>query len=165
MDFMHDTLADGRAVRVLTVLDVYTRECVALSAAAAFRGGDVARVLGAVGAERGLPQRINVDNGTEFTSKALDHWAYWNRIQLDFSRPGKPVDNTFIEAFNGTLRRECLSSHWFLSLDDLQHTLETWQDDYNNRRPHSSLADVPPAEFRAGGSSAPGRSQLEFSPA
>lgn len=165
MDFMHDTLADGRTVRVLTVLDVYTRESVAPIAATTFRGGDVARILGVVGAERGLPERITVDNGTEFTSRALDHWAYWNRIQLDFSRPGKPVDNTFIEAFNGTVRRECLSSHWFLSLDDLQRTLETWLDDYNNRRPHSSLADVTPAEFRAGGSSALGRSQLEFSPA
>src|SRR5262249_50492433 len=102
--------------------------------------------------------------GTEFTSKALDHWAYWNRLQLDFSRPGKPVDNTFIEAFNGTLRRECLSSHWFLNLEDLQRTLEIWQDDYNKQRPHSSLADVPPAEFRAGGGSALGRSQLETSP-
>jgi putative transposase len=125
MNFMHDTLADGRAVRILTVLDVFTRECIALIAATAFRGGDVARILGAVGVTRGLPERITVDNGTEFTSKALDHYAYWNRIQLDFSRPGKPVDNTFIEAFNGTLRRECLTSHWLLSLEDLQRTLET----------------------------------------
>lgn len=165
MDFMHDTLADGRAVRILTMLDVYTRECVALSAAATVRGGDVARIVGAVGVTRGLPERITVDNGTEFTSKALDHWAYWNKVQLDFSRPGKPVDNTFIEAFNGTLRRECLTSHWFLGLDDLQRTLETWRDDYNNRRPHSSLADIPPAEFCAGARSALGRNQLEFSPA
>ena len=165
MDFMHDTLADGRAVRILTMLDVYTRECLALIVAGTFRGGDVAQILRAVGSTRGLPERITVDNGTEFTSKALDHWAYWNKVQLDFSRPGKPADNTFIEAFNGTLRRECLTSHWFLSLDDLHCTLTTWQDDYNKRRPHSSLADVPPAEFRAGSGSASGRSQLEFSPA
>jgi putative transposase len=165
MDFMHDTLADGRAVRILTMLDVYTRECLALIAAATFRGSDVARILDTVGGTCGRPERITVDNGTEFTSKALDHYAYWNRIQLDFSRPGKPVDNTFIEAFNGTLRRECLTSHWFLSLDDLQRTLEAWQDDYNNRRPHSSLADVPPAEFRAGGGNALDRSRLAFSPA
>jgi putative transposase len=83
---------------------------------------------------------------------------------LDFSRPAKPVDNTFIEAFNGTLRRECLSLHWFLGLEDVQRTLEAWRDDYNNRRPHSSLADVPPAEFRAGACITLDRSQLEISP-
>lgn len=106
MDFMHDTLADGRAVRILTVLDVYARECVALVGAATFTGGDVARALTEASTERGLPQRITVDNGTEFTSRMLDHWAYWQHVALEFSRPGKPVDNPFIEAFNGTLRRE-----------------------------------------------------------
>jgi len=121
MDFVHDTLVDGRAVRILTVLDVYARECVALVAAQTFSGGEVARVLTAAGAERGLPKRITVD-GTEFTSRVLDHWAYWQHVALEFSRRGKPVDNTFIEAFNGTLRRECLSLHWFLNLEDLQQT-------------------------------------------
>lgn len=159
MDFMQDTLADGRPVRILTVIDVYTRECVAAVPAPTFRGGDVVQVLRQVASTRPLPQRIRVDNGTEFTSKALDHWAYWNRVALDFSRPAKPVDNTFMEAFNGTLRRECLSLHWFLGLDDLQRTLEAWRDDYNYRRPHSSLADVPPVEFGAGGGSALGRTQ------
>jgi putative transposase len=101
--------------------------------------------------------------GTEFTSKALDRWAYWNGVELDFSRPAKPVDNTFIEAFNGTLRRECLSLHWFLGLQDRESTLETWRDAYNHRRPHSSLADIPPAEFRSGACCDPDRSQLEFS--
>jgi len=163
MDFMQDSLADGRAVRILTVLDVYTRECVALAAAPTFRGADVARVLTQAGTARSLPTRINVDNGTEFTSRALDHWAYWNHVQLDFSRPGKPVDNTFIEAFNGTLRRECLSSHWFLGLEDLQQTLEAWRQDYNNQRPHSSLAGVPPAEFRAAGHVNHDRRELKIS--
>jgi putative transposase len=116
-------------------------------------------------APRALPKRIRVDNGTEFTSKALNHWAYWNGAELDFRRPAKPVDNTFIEAFTGTLRRECLSLHWFLGLEDLERTLEAWRDDYNHRRPHSSLADVPPAEFRTGVCCAPDRSQLEVSPA
>ena len=125
-------------------------------------GGAVARVLTAAGAERGLPKRITVDNGTEFTSRVLDHWAYWQHVALAFSRPGKPLDNTFIEAFNGTLRRECLSLHWFLNLEDLQQTLTTWRDDYNHHRPHSSLADVPPAEFRAGGAFTPDRSRLQF---
>ena len=151
----HDTLADGRAVRIVTVLDVYARECVALVGAATFTGGGVARALTEASTERGLPQRITVDNGTEFTSRMLDHWAYWQHVALEFSRPGKPVDNTFIEAFNGTLRRECLTLHWFLNLADLQQTLQTWRDDYNHHRPHSSLADVPPAEFLAGGAFIP----------
>jgi putative transposase len=163
MDFMLDTLADGRTVRILTVLDIYTRECVAAVAAPTFRGNDVVQVLSRLTARRARPARIRVDNGTEFTSKALDRWAYWNRVELDFSRPAKPVDNTFIEAFNGTLRRECLSLHWFLSPGDLQRTLEAWRDDYNNRRPHSSLADVPPAEFRAGTDVTEARSQFEIS--
>ena len=86
-----------------------------------------------------MPKRIRVDNGTEFTSKALDHWAYWNHVELDFSRPGKPADNAFIEAFNGTLRRECLSQHWFTDLDEVQGVLGHWRDDYNNHRPHSAF--------------------------
>jgi putative transposase len=105
MDFMHDTLVDGRLLRVLTLIDSYTRECLALAARTQFRGEDVAAVLQHIGTSRPLPARITVDNGTEFTSRALDAWAYWNRVQLDFSRPGKPVDNCLIEAFNGSLRR------------------------------------------------------------
>ena len=165
MDFMQDALADGRTVRIFTVLDVYTRECVAALAAPTFRGADVVRILSELASTRTLPKRLRVDNGTEFTSKALDRWAYWNGVELDFSRPAKPVDNTFIEAFNGTLRRECLSLHWFLGLEDLQRTLEAWRDDYNNRRPHSSLADVPPVEFRTGACCAPDRGELQLSQA
>lgn len=151
MDFMHDTLADGRSVRVLTAIDVFSRECVALKAGSGFTGFDVVGILTAASRARGAqPDRITVDNGTEFTSKALDHWAYWNGIQLDFSRPGRPADNPFIEAFNGTLRRECLSQHWFISLEDAQRTLDTWRDDYNNARPHGSLGQEAPARFRAG---------------
>lgn len=160
MDFIHDTLADGRTVRVLTAIDVFTRECVALEAARTFRGQDVARILGHAGARGSLPQRIHVDNGTEFTSKALDRWAYGNQVELDFSRPGKPTDNPFIEAFNATLRRECLSQHWFLSLQDTQATLDRWKEDYNNTRPHSSLDNQPPAHFRAGGAFIPDRNRL-----
>jgi putative transposase len=139
MDLMHDVLADGRAVRVFTLVDVLTRECVALRAAAQFKGTDVVDVLRDAGEQRGqLPAVIQCDNGTEFTSVALDHWAYWNRVQLDFSRPGKPVDNCVCEAFNGTVRRECLSMHWFVDLAEAQRTLEAWRLDYNNHRPHSS---------------------------
>jgi len=161
MDFMQDTLADGRLVRILTVLDLYSRECVVATAAPTFRGHDVAEVLSQVAASRGLPGRIRVDNGTEFTSKALDHWAYWHRVDLDFSRPGKPVDNTSIEAFNGTLRHECSSQHWFLSLQDVQRTLKAWRGDDNTQRPHSSLAGMPRAQFRAGGYFVPGRNRLQ----
>jgi putative transposase len=152
MDFMHDTLASRASIRVLTAIDVATRECVALVAAKRFTGDDVARIMGDAASERGKrPEQIRVDNGTEFTSKALDHWAYWNRVELDFSRPGKPGDNAFIEAFNGTLRRECLSQHWFLSIAEAQRILDEWKDDYNKHRPHRSLAGQTPAQFRAAG--------------
>lgn len=151
MDFMHDTLADGGRLRVLTILDTYTRECVALEAASSFRGGDVAKILGSAGRTRGdLPRRIQVDNGTEFTSKALDAWAYWNRVELVFSRPGKPVDNAYAESFNATVRRECLSQHWFQDLPDAREILERWKEEYNNERPHSSLGLETPARYRAG---------------
>jgi putative transposase len=151
MDFVHDTLAGGPLVRVLTLIDCHTRECLALVAQPRFRGDDVARTLTEVGAARGLPARITVDNGSEFTSQALDAWAYWNHVQLDFSRPGKPVDNTFIEAFNGSLRRECLSQHWFNSIAEAQHVLDTWREDYNTERPHSSLGHRSPREWITGG--------------
>ncbi len=163
MDFIHDTLVGGRTLRVLSVLDLCTRECLLLAADRSFRGEQVARVLGELGEERGLPARITVDNGTEFTSKALDHWAYWNRVRLDFTRPGKPVDNAHVEAFHGTLRRECLSQHWFLDLEDARRTLETWRTDYNNHRPHSSLGQMPPADYAAGGDFTEGRIGLRNS--
>ena len=116
MDFMHDTLATGQAIRVLTILDAYTRECLGLVAQTRFTGRDVARHLGRIAATRQTPATIGIDNGTEFTSRALDHWAYWNGVELDFSRPGRPGDNARIEAFNDRLRQECLAQHWFLSL-------------------------------------------------
>ena len=125
MDFMHDTLSGGCTLRVLTVLDVHTRECVALKAGRSFKGEDVAGTLSEAGVARAaLPDVISVDNGTEFTSRSLDHWAYWNRVRLDFSRPGKPTDNAHIEAFNSVLRRECLSQHWFIDLEDAQRILD-----------------------------------------
>ena len=160
VDFVHDTLAGGQTIRVLTAIDVHTRECVALVPQPAFAGADVARVLSAAGAGRGLPTVISVDNGTEFTSKALDHWAYWNHVTLDFSRPGKPTDNAQIESFNASLRRECLSQHWFISLADAVRRLGAWRDEYNNSRPHSSLQYRPPAHARTGGHFTPGPNRL-----
>ena len=152
MDFMQDVLRTGAKVRVFTLIDVWRRECVALRVAAKFTGSDVAAILSDVHRERGaLPSVIQCDNGTEFTSTALDHWAYWNKVQLDFSRPGKPVDNSLCEAFNGSLRRECLSQHWFASLDEADTILRAWQLEYNNHRPHSSLGLESPARFGGAG--------------
>ena len=149
MDFMQDVLADGRPVRVFTLVDAHTRECLALEAAPRFRGAEVAAILSAIITNRGKPQVIQCDQGTEFTSIALDQWAYWNHVRLDFSRRGTPGDNAVCEAFNGSVRRECLSQAYFLSYVDAQRTLENWKLDYNNHRPHSSLQQLPPAQFRA----------------
>ena len=113
---MSDQLFQGRRFRVLTLVDNFSRESLALRAAERFRGDDVVQVLEEVSAQRGLPRSIRVDNGPEFISKSLDWWAYFNGVKLDFSRPGKPTDNAFIESFNGKFRQECLNQHWFLSL-------------------------------------------------
>ncbi len=145
MDFMHDALASGRMLRIFTLIDVYTRECLALRPATGFSGAAVANVLADVAEQRSLPKRIQVDNGTEFTSKALDAWAYWNKLKLDFSRPGKPGDNAHIEAFNSLVRRECLSQHWFRSLEEADSILGAWKEEYNNPRPHGSLRQMTPA--------------------
>jgi putative transposase len=149
MDFVHDQTATGDRFRVLTIIDVFSRECLALEARPRFRGDDVAGVLSALLATRGRPVVIQCDQGTEFTSIALDAWAYWQHIPLDFSRRGRPGDNAINEAFNGSLRRECLSQHHFLSIADAQQRLNTWKDEYNNERPHSSLHDLAPAHFGA----------------
>lgn len=147
MDFMSEQLFQGRRFRILTLVDNFSRESLALQSASRFRGDDVVRILETVTAERGLPKTIRVDNGPEFISKSMDWWAYFNRVKLDFSRPGKPTDNAFIESFNGKFRQECLNQHWFLSLADAQEVIDAWRDDYNQNRPHSALGDRPPAEF------------------
>lgn len=127
-------------------------------AAPQFKGSDVADVLRHAGEQHGsLPAVIQCDNGTEFTSVALDDWAYWNRVQLDFSRPGKPVDNGVCEAFNGSVRRECLSLHWFVDHADAQRTLDAWKDDDNNTRPHSSLGQESPSVYKKAGDFMPRR--------
>ena len=149
MDFMHDSLASGQRLRLFTLIDVYSRECLALVPSRSFSGASVAEMLANVATERPLPQRILVDNGTEFTSKALDAWTYWNKVKLDFSRPGRPGDNAHIEAFNSLVRRECLSQHWFRSLEEARGLLGAWKDDYNNDRPHGSLGQMTPARYRA----------------
>lgn len=147
MDFMSDALFNGRKVRLLTLIDEYTRECLAIEVDTSINGVRVTNVLTRVAMMRGLPEIIKVDNGPEFIGKALDAWAYQREIHLQFSRPGKPVDNRFIESFNGRFRDECLNDNWFMSLQSAREIVETWRLDYNAARPHSSLDDLTPEEF------------------
>jgi putative transposase len=147
MDFMADQLFNGQRFRLLTLVDNFSRESLAIRVGQRLTGDDVVQTLESVVRGRGKPQTIRVDNGPEFISKSLDLWAYWNGVQLDFSRPGKPTDNAFIESFNGKFREECLNQHWFLSLDDAQQVIAAWRDDYNRCRPHSALGQRTPEEF------------------
>ena len=150
LDFVSDALAWGRKLRMLTVLDLYTREALAIEVDTSLSGVRVARVLDRIITERSqAPQAIVMDNGPELTSKALDQWAYARGVRLHFIDPGKPVQNCFVERFNGTLRDECLNEHWFTSLHEARHTVETWRIDYNTVHPHSSLGKRTPEEFRA----------------
>jgi putative transposase len=149
MDFVAQRLSDGRWIRVLTVVDQFTRECLTLHADTALSGEKVAAALDEIVAGRGAPKSITVDNGTEFASKAMDLWAYSNGVHLDFIRPGRPVENGYIESFNGRLRDECLNVEVFFSMTDARRKLALWQHDYNYHRPHSALADRTPAEFAA----------------
>jgi putative transposase len=148
MDFMHDTLSQGEKIRVLTVIDVFTREALAVEGRSSFRAGHVVEVLSKLVSEQDRPEVIQCDQGTGFTSMVMDHWAYWNQVRLDFSRPGRPGDNAVNEAFNGTVRRECLSQHYFLDLKEANRILDNWRREYNNDRPHSSLEQIPPTQFR-----------------
>ena len=147
MDFVSDQLFDGRRLRVLTIVDNHTRESLALEAAPRIRGIEVVSVLERITREHGFPGRIQVDNGPEFISKDVDRWAYWNGVELDFSRPGKPTDNAMVEAFNSRFRQECLNQHWFMSLVDAQEKIEAWRMEYNHNRPHSSLGYQSPSDF------------------
>jgi putative transposase len=147
MDFVHDQTHDGRAFRILTVIDQWSRESVCLQANFRLSGRCVAQVLDEVARHRGWPNAITVDNGTEFTSKALDEWAYRRGIKLDYTRPGKPTANGLIESFNGPLRDEFLNVNEFVTLHDAREKLKVWQDDYNHHRPHSSLGNLTPSEF------------------
>lgn len=147
MDFVHDQLIDGRAFRVLTVVDQWSRQSPLLECDFSLTGKRVVSAFEAHVSPSKLPQSLTVDHGTEFTSKALEAWAFYRGVQLDFTRPGKPTDNSHIESFNGRLRDECLNVHQFLSLDHAKRVIEAWRQDYNERRPHSSLGDLTPREF------------------
>jgi len=147
MDFVHDQLATGTKLRVLTIVDTFSRFSTAIEPRLNFRGADVVDALERVGRAVGLPAVIRVDQGSEFVSRDLDLWAYQRGVTLDFSRPGKPTDNAFIESFNGKFRAECLNAHWFMSLDDARRKCEAWRRDYNEERPHSAIGNKTPIEL------------------
>lgn len=147
MDFVADNLFNGRRIRALTVVDNFTRECLAITVDHRLKGDDVVMTMSHIKSHKGLPRRIQVDNGSEFISKALDLWAYEHNVTLDFSRPGKPTDNAYIESFNGSFRDECLNLNWFLSLADAQEKIENWRLEYNEFRPHQSLNNMTPVQF------------------
>jgi len=149
LDFLADALADGRRFRVLTIVDNVSRVSPALEAATSLTGERVVAVLERLRRTVGAPERIAVDNGPEFVSKALDAWAYRHGVQLEFSRPGKPTDNAFAESFNGRFRDECLDQHWFASLEEARQTIEAWRVEYNTDRPHRALNQQTPAAWLA----------------
>ena len=148
MDFVADGLANGRMVRILTVVDAYTRECLALEADFSFGSGRVTRVLEHVIAERGRPENVRSDNGPEFTSRHMIGWAEQWKAGLINIEPGKPMQNGHVESFNGRLRDECLNTSWFRTLNDVRETLANWRREYNCERPHSSLDYRRPEKFR-----------------
>lgn len=147
MDFVADRLADGRAFRMLTLVDNFSRVSPSVEVDYSLTGKRVVEVLERLKDTCGLPKTIKVDQGSEFISKAMDEWAHRNNVKLEFSRPGKPTDNAFIESFNGRLRQECLNQNWFTSLDDARQIVEAWRQDYNHERPHGSLRYQTPSEF------------------
>lgn len=144
MDFVHDQLATGRKIRVLTVVDTFSRFSPVLDPRFSYRGEDVVQTLEQTCARVGYPKTIRVDQGSEFISRDLDLWAYARGVTLDFSRPGKPTDNAFIEAFNGRFRAKCLNAHWFLTLADAREKLEAWRRYYNEDRPRGAIGNIPP---------------------
>jgi len=149
LDFLSDSLVDGRRFRVLTIVDNVSRVSPAIEVGSSVTGERVVGVLERLKRMVGRPERIAVDNGPEFISKALDAWAYRNGVQLEFSRPGKPTDNAFAESFNGRFRDECLNQHWFVSLEEARLTVEAWRIDYNTERPHRGLGQQTPAAWAA----------------
>lgn len=147
MDFVADELASGKKIRMLTIVDNFSRESLKIEVDHLLKSKDVIRSLSSLKITRGLPRIITVDNGSEFTSKEMDQWAFENKVQLNFIRPGKPTENAYIESFNGRLRDECLNTNIFYSLDEAREIIEKWREDFNNWRPHSSLGGKTPSEY------------------
>lgn len=144
LDFVSDALEDGRAFRSLNVLDGFTRQCLGIEPDTSLSGQRVVRVLDGLIARHGKPWLLQIDNGPEFRSQALDLWAYHNGVKLHFIEPGKPTQNGLIESFNGRFRDECLNQEWFSSLQEARRIIEAWRIGYNTVRPHSSLGYLPP---------------------
>lgn len=149
LDFLSDSLVDGRRFRVLTIVDNVSRVSPAIEVGVSLTGERVVTLLDQMRSTVGVPKRIAIDNGPEFISKALDAWAYRNGVQLEFSRPGKPTDNAFAESFNGRFRDECLNQHWFASLEEARQIIEAWRVEYNTVRPHRALGQQTPAAWEA----------------
>jgi putative transposase len=149
MDFVSDAFSSGRRFRALTIVDDFTRECPVIEVDTSLPAERVIEVPERLRVTRGLPETITVDNGPEFTSHALDRWAYARGVKLVFIDPGKPVQNAFVESFNGTFRFECPDAHWFNSLVDARRTIESWRGEYNEIRPHGSIGKRTPAEYAA----------------
>ena len=147
LDFVHDQLSGGQKFRILTVVDVYGREGLATEVDYRLRGENVVEVLNRLVRQRGAPKFLFADNGAEFTGHLVDLWAYHHNVRIDFSRPGKPTDNAFIETFNGSLRDECLNLHWFDNLAEAKRLIEAWRIDYNVSRPHMGIGNIPPKEY------------------
>ena len=147
MDFIHDACVDGRRFRCLTMVDEFTRECPRIETDTSLPAARVIAALEQLAAERGLPESVVVDYGPEFISRRLDIWAYQHGVELVFIRPGKPVENAYIESFHARFRDECLAARWFLDLPDARDQIEQWRQDYNEVRPHSSLGNRTPREF------------------
>jgi len=147
MDFVADQLGDGTKFRALTVVDVFTREALAIEVGQRLRGEDVVRTLDWILQSRTKPKFLFVDNGSEFSGRMLDLWAYRHKVRIDFSRPGTPTDNGHVETFNGSLRDECLNVHWFASMVEARTSIEAWRQDYNESRPHMALGNDSPGEF------------------
>jgi putative transposase len=148
MDFVSDTLLNGRRMRMLTIIDAWNRECPGIEVDFSLTGVRVARVLERLREQGRKPRLIQVDNGPKFVGEALDAWAHEHDVKLQFIRSGKPVENAYIESFNGRLREECLNQHAFVSLDDARKRIEAWRTDYNAVRPRNALGQLAPDQFR-----------------
>ena len=147
MDFVSDQFSNRQRFRALTVIDIHTRECLAIKANVSMKGEQVVEVLTKIAANRGVPKGICCDNGSEFSGRLMDLWAYYHKVSMIFSRLGKPTDNAYIESFNGSLRDECLNCHWFENIDQANEVLEAWRIDYNENRPHRALNNCSPCEY------------------
>jgi putative transposase len=147
LDFVSDALADGRRIRILTIVDDFTRECLKMVVDTSLSGKRVIRELACLVTDKGTPEAIVSDNGTEFTSHAVLKWSQEMGVAWQYIQPGKPMQNGYIESFNGKLRDECLNENWFLSLSEAKEIIEKWRVDYNHARPHSSLKGLTPQQF------------------